>query len=152
MVITEKRTPKEISFYDACLLSHIDGADISDKDWDWGIYFGIPDGAKSIDDCEDSYDKFCFILSLNLKCEGIVPDWYTPCDVCGFIEAHRKVFDRFIEEANREGYRPSDFDEPLIASEDKGYYEVYMGTMENLIAGNYAESDYEKLVRYLCEE
>ena len=151
MIQTKKPLPEKISFFDACRYNQIDGADICDEDWDWGIFLSCPDEGD-IDKLDDAYDKFCLILCLNLTCQCVVQDWYTPCDVCSFIEKHRKAFDRFMEEENREGCRPSDYPEPLKADEDKGYYEVYMGTMENLIAGNYPEGDYEKLIRYLMEE
>ena len=151
MIQTKKPLPEKISFFDACRYNQIDGADICDEDWDWGIFLSCPD-ESDIDKLDESYDKFCLILCLNLKCRGIVHDWYTPCDVAHFIEENRKAFDRFMDEENKEGYRPKDYKEPLRWDEDGGYLEVYMGTMENLIAGNYAEGDYAKLIQYLLEE
>ena len=151
MLTTKRETPKEISFFDACRLNQVDGSDICDNDWDWGIFLSCPD-ESDIDELDEAYDKFCLILCLNLKCKGIVHNWYTPCDVAHFIEEHRKAFDRFMDEENKEGYRPKDYDKPLKWDEDGGYLEVYMGTMENLIAGNYCESDYAKLIQYLMEE
>ena len=150
MIQTKKALPETVSFFEACRYEQIDGADISDDDWDWGIFLSCPDKGD-IEELEDPYDKFCLILCLNLTCKGINHGWYTPCNVAGFIEANRKAFDRFMDEENAEGYRPMDYEEPLKADEDGGYFEVYMGTMENLIAGNYSESDYAKLIGYLLE-
>lgn len=147
---TAPKGKKTITFYEACKFAGMDGADISDRDWDWGIFLGIPE-AETIKECEDGYDRFCLLLALNLHCEGIVRDWYTPCDVCAFIEAHRKTFERFFNEENREGYRPMDYNSPK-ATEDKGYYEAFMQPMESLIAGNYTDEDYEKLVNLLLKE
>lgn len=152
MIRTEIPKPKEpMTFWEACKANSVDGCDICDADWDWGIYLGIPE-AKSLKECEDDYDRFCLLLALNLECEKFQSDWYSVCKVSAFIEQHRKAFDRFCEEENRVGYRPSDYPEPLKADEDHGYCEVYMGTMENLIAGNYCDSDYEKLVSYILGE
>lgn len=151
MIQTHTPQPERMSFWEACKLAGVDGSDICDRDWDWGIFLGIPE-AKSLEECEDGYDRFCLLLALNLHCTELRTDWYTVCDVCDFIEANRKAFDRFLEEANREGYRPSDYEGHLNANEDKGYYEVYMQSMECLIAGNYALEDYEKLIRYILED
>lgn len=151
MLKTRIKEPKTLSFFDACRLQGIDGSDICDKDWDWGIFLSCPD-ENDVEKLDDAYDKFCLLLCLNLECEGIRPDWYTPCNVCEFIEAHRKTFDSFLEKENREGYRPSDYPKPLKANEDEGYFEVYMESMENLIAGNYCDSDYEELVQMLLNE
>ena len=140
--------PEETTLQQALMANNMDGCDITDYDWDWGIYLGLPE-AKSIEDCKDGYDMFCLLLCLNIKTKGIKTDWYTPCGVCAFIEENRKAFDKFLNEENREGYRPCDYRKPLKADEDEGYYDVYMRSMECLIAGNYADKDYYKLVKYL---
>ena len=152
MAITTKAPElKETSLYEALLANRMDGCDICDNDWDWGIFLSLPDG-DSVESCEDGYDKFCMLLCLNLRCKGIKHNWYTPCNVAGFIEEHRAVFEEFFNEENREGYRPSDYEGPLKANEDKGYFEAFMEPMESLIAGNYCESDYDKLVAMLLAE
>lgn len=150
-LITTAPESKEITFYEACMNIKTDGADISDRDWDWGIYLGLPSEARTLEKCEDGYERFCLLLAFNLHCKGIVSDWYTPCDVCGFIEAHRKTFEKFFNEENIEGYRPKDYGSPK-ADEDKGYFEAFMQPMECLLAGNYAESSYDKLVDMLLKE
>ena len=147
-MITKTSQAKETSLYKALVASNMDGCDICDNDWEWGIYLGIPE-AKSVDKCEDGYDKLCLLLVLNLNTTGIKRDWYTPCDVCAFVEKNRKAFDKFLEEENREGCRPSDYDHKLRANKDDGYYEVYMESLEQLIAGNYSDGNYDKLVGYL---
>lgn len=151
MIQTKEPLPQRVSFFATCRFNQIDGADICDEIWDWGIFLSCPDKGD-VADLDDAYDKFCLILCLNLTCKKFVPDFYTPCNVCEFIEAHRKTFDAFLEEENREGFRPSDYPKPLNSNQDEGYYEVYMLSMENLIAGNYADSDYEKLVNMLLAE
>ena len=150
-MITKKPKLMEMSLYAALKNKEMDGCDICDNDWDWGIYLGFPEDVDSVEECKEPYDAFCLLLALNLKTKVVRPDWYTPCNVCEFIEENRKAFDKFMNEENREGYRPKDYEEPLKANEDDGYYEVYMATMENLIAGNYSDSDYEKLVKYLTK-
>ena len=147
-MITKAPEPKTTTLYEALVANKLDGCDICDNDWDWGIYLGIPE-AKSIEDCEDAYDKFTLLLALNLKTKGLRSNWYTPCDVSGFIEEHREVFENFFNEENREGYRPMDYEGPLKADEDEGYYEAFMLPMESLIAGNYCDEDYERLVSLL---
>ena len=149
-IVTKAPKLSDVSFYEAMRSAGMDGCDICDVDWDWGIYLGVPE-AGSLDECEDSYDKLMLLFCLNIRCKEVRPDWYSPCYVAAFVEENRAAFDKFLEEENREGYRPSDYDAPLKADEDEGYYEVYMQSMECLIAGNYCESDYEKLVRYLTE-
>ena len=151
-ILTKAPELKDSSLYGALIANKMDGCDICDEDWDWGIYLGIPSDVKSIDDCEDGYDKFCLLLCLNLKTKGIRPDWYTPCNVCGFIEEHRAVFEEFFNRESQEGYRPSDYDHKLKADEDKGYFEAFMEPMESLIAGNYCDSDYEELVKRLLAD
>lgn len=139
-----------MSFYDAMRVFKLDGCDITDPVWDWGVYLAKPE-ALSLKSARDPYDKFLLILALNLQFDQYVPDWYSPCRVCEFIEANRQAFDKFLDEENQEGCRPSDYSEPLRSNEDEGYFEVYMQSMEGLIAGQYSEGGYAKLVKYLTE-
>lgn len=150
-LLTSAPKPKETSLYEALLANRMDGCDICDLDWDWGIYLGLPE-AESIEACEDGYDKFCLLLALNLTTKGIVPEGYTPCNVCAFIEAHRATFEAFLNDQNRGGCRPCDYPGTLKADEDKGYYEVFMESVEQLIAGMYANEAYEELVEMLLAE
>lgn len=152
MILTKPEIPEEISFWQACKYNNLDGADICDTDWDWGIYLGFPENADSLEECEDGYDRFCLMLALNLKCKNLRQNWYTPCNVCGFIEAHRQTFEDFFNRKNREGYRPSDYEGPLKADEDDGYYEAFMQPLESMLAGNYCDEDYEELVKMILAE
>ena len=129
---------------EALTAAGIDGCDVCDEDWDWGIYVPLPEEGS-----DDPYDRFCAMLCDNLHTNALNLDWYTPVDACRFVESHRAAFDRFLNEANREGCRPCDFDKPLKSDEDRGYHEVYMDSLEQLIAGNYPNEDYEILVGYL---
>ena len=125
-----------------------EGFDIGDKEWDWGIYFGCPRDfhtGKDPDGNDDYYDNLMLLFALNIKCYKLQPTWYTVCGVGEFIKENLKVFKKFFNKHNREGYRPKDYKEADDPTVDAGFYEAYMQPMESLIAGNYSYSDYKEL-------
>ena len=140
-------TPKleNISLYEMIRLTQTEGFDCCDNDWDFGVFMTCE---KSFEDCHDYYDKFMLLLCLNIKCIKYSPKWYSPCDFVSFFEENKEPINKFLNEENREGYRPMDY-KKLDKEEDSGYYEVYFLSFENLINGNYCENDYEKLYKYL---
>ena len=146
-MITKAPQPATVTLYEALRAANMDECDISDFDWDWGNCIVLPE-AKSIEECEDAYEKFILLVALNLKTKAI-ERWYTPCDVCGFIEENRAAFERFFNEENREGYRPKDYEGPLKPDEDEGYFEAFMLPLGSLLNGDYCEDNYEKLVNML---
>lgn len=125
------------------IISFSGGFDICDEDWDWGIYF---DFTK---DSNDSYDKCMEFMAKNIEVIKLKKDWYSPCKVAEFIGNNLEAFKKFFNEENREGYRPMDYENADDRASDDGFFEAYMEGMESLIAGNYTDSDYEKLLKYL---
>lgn len=134
------------TIYETLRLCNVNDMDICDDDWDWGICVQCED---NFEQCHDYYDKFMLLFCLNVVCLKFNREWYSPCKVCDFIEQNRKAFDKFLNEENRESCRPMDFTSKLCCDEDNGYYEIYMQSLEQLIAGQYSERQYEKLYKYL---
>lgn len=147
-IVTEIPAPRECSLYEAIIQVNGEGFDICDKDWDWGIYMGCE---RDFNHCKDSdgnpdYYYACMLLfCLNIRCTKIRPEYYSVCRVSDFIKNNIDVFREFFNENNREGYRPMDYKNADDDNKDDGWYEAYMQPMESLIAGNYCQSDYEKL-------
>lgn len=144
-MITETPKLENFSLYEMIMATGGEGFDCCDIDWDFAVFMTCE---KTFEDCHDYYDKFMLLLCLNVQCEKYKEQWYSPCDFVSFFEANKKAINRFLNEENREGYRPKDY-KHLDKNEDSGYYEVYFLSFENLINGNYCESDYEKLYKYL---
>ena len=144
-MITETPKLEDRSIYEVLMFNQQEDMDICDDIFDWGSNIGCK---KSFEDCEDYYDRLMLLFCLNIKCKRYNRDWYSCCKICEFIEANKEVFDNFMEEENREEYRPSFYGTP-ITSDDEDFYDLYLTTFESLIIGNYAESDYEKLYKAL---
>lgn len=144
-MITETPKLENLSLYEMIMKTGGNGFDCCDNDWDFGVFMTCE---KSFEDCRDYYDKFMLLLCLNIKCLKYNPKWYSPCDFVSFFEENKEPINKFLNEENREGYRPKDH-KNLDKDKDTGYYEVYFMSFENLINGNYCESDYEKLYKYL---
>ena len=75
------------------------------------------------------------------------PNWYSTCYISEYIKKNIVAFNRFMNEENDEKFQPQHYEE----IDDETFYDLYLNTFENLVAGNYADEDYEKLLRYLKE-
>ena len=148
------------SLYEVLKLQGHEDTDICDDIWDWcsNLGYGSYDSFEEIDNhfgkdnIEGYYFKFILLCCLNIKVVKPQPQWYTVCKVSEFIDNNRKAFDKLMNEVNRDGFRPKDYDH-FIEKDDKEelFYDVYMRTFENLIIGNYSDNDYKKLVKYLLK-
>lgn len=136
------------SIYETLRMCGHSDMDFCDNDWDFCVNMGCE---NTFEECRDYYDKFMLLLCLNIKCLKVNEKWYSPCDFVSFFEENKEAINKFLNEENREGFRPKDY-KNLKPNEDSGYYEVYFMSFENLINGNYYESDYEKLYKLLKKE
>lgn len=145
------KTPKleYKSLYEVLMLTGHEDMDICDSVFDWGSNMGC---YKSFEDCNDYYDKLMLLFCLNITCTKVNEKWYSCCDISRFISEHQDTFDKFMNEENREGYRPQDYSHKLDYEKDEDFYDLYLNTFESLIIGNYAESDYQKLYEMLIKE
>ena len=151
---------EEKSLYEVLKLVSQEDTDICDDIWDWcsNLGYGGYDSFEEIDNHygkdnpDGGYYKFILLCCLNIKVKKYQPKWYTVCYVSKFIDENRAAFDKFMNERNREGYRPKDFKGKIDIDDDEElFYEVYMQTFENLIIGNYCDSDYLELFNYLIQ-
>ena len=147
-MITETPNLENKTLYEIFGMMDVEGFDICDDIWDWGIYIGCP---RTFKECGDDYYEKCMLLfCLNIVCKKVQKDWYSICLVSKFIDENRDAFDKFMNEENREEYTPKYYDHKLeIEDPEEDFYDVYMGTMESLIAGNYSDRQYKKLYEYL---
>ena len=122
------------------------GLDISDNTFDWGAYIEFTDEPNEE---IDWYNEFCKEIAQRTEVVHINQDWYSPCKVSEMIVANMDAFKKFFNEENREGYRPMDYENADDSTSDDGFYEAYLQGLESLLVGNYAEEDYEKLVKLL---
>lgn len=122
------------------------GFDITDDIWDWGNYFETP---RNFKECEnDYYNLLMWHFANNIEIVKYQEDWYSICKVSEFIYKNIKAFNKFMNEENREGYRPNEYEE--IESADDGLMvDIYLPTFENLINGNYSDDGYKKICEYL---
>ena len=151
MLVTQAPKYEGLSLYEYLKLTGHEDCDIGDEIWDLGtnLGYGGYDSFEEIDKAfKDPNDRWYFKLILlfcwNIKVVKPQPNWYTVCDVCGFIEANKEAWDQFLNEENREGYRPMDY-KHLDPNKDDGYFEVYMQSFEQLCIGNYSDRQYGKL-------
>lgn len=150
MQIEIKEKP-QMSLFDTLRLAGSDGCDICDDIYDWGTYLGCP---ESWEKCSDYYEKCMLLFALNLTCLKYNDQAYSICKVTEFIWRNREPFERFMNEENKLEYTPRYWQkkgETIDPDEDGIFYDVYMETFESLLIGNYSESDYQKLFKYLTE-
>ena len=124
------------------------GFDIADDIWDWGNYFETP---RNFKECKnDYYNLLMWHFANNIEIVKYQQDWYSICKVSEFIYKNIKAFNQFMNEENRDDYRPNEYEE--IESVDDGLMvDIYLPTFENLINGNYSDDDYKKLCEYLIK-
>lgn len=123
------------------------GFDIAADIFDWGVYFETPQPNKA----EDYYGKLMVFFAEHIEMKNYRKDWYSICEIEKFIMEYLEQFTKFMDEENKEDYRPSNY-EPLKDIEDYLMYDIYIPTLESLIVGNYSEQDYKKLYKYLTGE
>ena len=114
------------------------GLDICDDIWDWGNYFEV-DG-----DSTDYYNKVMQFFAMGIEVLKYEPNWYTVCDVAGFILKNKVAFDNFMNEVNNDNFKPRN-NEKLCSVDDYVMFEVYIATFQELLNGNYSEDDYKLL-------
>lgn len=122
----------------------IDGIDIGDDVFDFVTHI---DCHIKKGDCQDNYDKCMRYLCTQLELSNYKPNWYSNCYISEYIKKNIVAFDRFMNEENEEKFQPQNYDD----IDDETFYDLYLNTFENLVVGNYADEDYEKLLRYLKE-
>lgn len=120
------------------------GFDICDETFDWGTYFY----ADFEEEKGDSYNDLMCLFAEEIVCIKYKKDYYSICQVSQFILSYKEAFDRFMNEENNEFYKPKNYDNITM---NDGDFEIYLLTFENLIIGNYSNSDYEKLYNYIIE-
>lgn len=131
-----------ITLYELFQLCDIESTDIGDDVYDWCENFSCyTDKSK----CKEYYDKLMRFFAIKIECDRYRPNWYSNCFVSNFIRENIEVFTKFLNEENIEGHRPMDYaNEPM---DDELFYDLYMGSMRFLIAGEYSEKQYEKLFK-----
>lgn len=128
-----------------CIKENHCGLDIADNIWDWGNYFECEyyEG-----DCYDYYDKLMHLFAEHIDVVKYSEDWYTICDISGFIWENLNAFSKFMNAANNENFQP--YIQGVCESiEDYRMFELYIATFQELLNGNYCDSDYELLYNYL---
>lgn len=135
-----------ITLYELFDICSLNDTDIADNTYDFIVNFAchIKRG-----DCQDSYDKVMRYFATKIELDKFDVDRPTlaHCFINEFIKANLTAFNKFMEDNNREGYRVSDYD--LVDEESDLWYDIYFGTFNNLVIGNYSESQYKDLLALL---
>lgn len=124
--------------------------DIADNIWDWGNYFESEVNLL-VEEDYDYYDKLMYLFAENIDVIKCNYDWYTVCDVSGFIWKNLNAFSKFMNAANNENFQPC-IQGVCESVDDYLMLDIYIATFQELINGNYCEEDYEKLFYYLGGE
>ena len=123
-----------------------DGLDIADDIYDWVNYYDF-----STEEQEEDYyyyNEICKLFAMNIKVIDYRPKYYTICDITSFIKENIKAFTKFMNEQNREDFRPANYTEDEL-KDDELFYDLYLGTFASLINGYYSEKSYSTLYHYL---
>ena len=126
-----------------------EGYDVADDIFDWATNYDYDI------DLEDYYGKALDLMASEIEVVKIQPKWYTICKFSEFIEKYQDVFDKFFNEENKEVYTPKYACKELgvdrLNKDMEEFYDIYLNSLESLIAGNYCESDYKKLYEMLSK-
>ena len=128
---------------------HNGGFDICDKTWDWGTYF---ESQEQPTKDMDGYDKVMYVFASNIEFIQFNKDWFSPCDVDGFIRKNISIFNKFLNETMQEDYTPKGFVKKYGKIDGEDFYDVYMTPFEHLINGNFAYEDYDRLIEIIREK
>lgn len=135
-----------MKFIEQVKLHNGTGFDICDNTMD-SIYVCL-DCYTSESELNDDYDRFCYWLASNLEIERAVEQQYSTLMVCRvyeLVDAHYDTFVEFCKEHNAERY--------LMNKADKNdNIEIAMRTLQNMIPGNYSESDYKDFMALIESE
>lgn len=123
----------------------IDGIDIGDDVYDFVTHI---DCHIKKGECKDNYDKCMRYLCTQLELSCYRPNWYSNCYISEYIKKNIDAFTKFMDEENDEKFKPKNYED----IDDEMFYDLYLNTFENLVVGNYADQDYEKLLNYLKGE
>lgn len=131
------------------------GVDVGDVDWDWEAYFSCKNPDDESEEFVDAYDSFMYLLGeltpvTRIRADEDSKSYFVIADFSGMLWNHREVFEKFFNEQNRVGYRPCDYP-GCRYDEDSGFYEAFMMPLTGLMAGVYAEEDYQELYETLMQ-
>ena len=136
----------KITLYELFTLCNIDSTDIADNTFEFVVNFACnTDKSK----CKDYYDKLMRLFATQIECNNFEVGSYTlaHCEIKEFIERNIDAFSNFMNEFNKEGYRPCDYS--VVEKESDLWYDLYIATFNNLVVGMYYEYQYEKLFKLL---
>ena len=136
----------KLNLYEAITTLKVD-KDICDNIFDYLNYFTC----SKENEAYDNYDLLMIYFAKHIQVLSI-NDIAICCDISNFINKHKRVFDKFMNEENREQYTPKWFKKTfnqIVKIDDEEFYDLYMMTFSSLINGNYSDRQYKKLLDYL---
>lgn len=124
----------KITLYELFTLCDITETDIADNTYDFMVNFSCH---LKKGQCHDNYALLMRRFATLIDCTAfdIESPTLAHCDIVKFIKDNIEIFDEFMLKHNKEEFQPS----PLIEDESEVWYDVYMGTFENLVIGNYSD-------------
>lgn len=121
-----------------------DGFDIGDNTFDYGVYFGYSFNSN------DYFDKTLELIASKMDLIKYQPNWYSICDITGFIDKNREVLDEFMSMVYRDEYTPKYICEKegieKIDTDTEEFCDIYIDLLFNdIVIGNLTDSDYKIL-------
>lgn len=118
--------------------------DITDDIFDYLNYFYCD--TDNVLANSDDYDKVQRWLGENIEAIRGDKDIIV-CKISEFIDSNRDIFDTFLNQVYKEKYQPRNME--YIAKDSEDFYDYYMVMFSDLINGNFATSDYTKLLKII---
>lgn len=128
-----------------------DGFDIGDNIFDYGVYFGYTFNSNDYD------DKVLELMASKIDLIKYNPSWYSTCNITGFIDKHRSIFDNFMSMVYRDEYTPEylckKYNLKQINKDTELFYSIYIELLFNdIVIGNLTDSEYKILYEMFLNE
>ena len=132
------------TLYELFTLCGITETDIADNTYDFAVNFSCH---LKKGQCHDNYDLLMRRFATQIECDKFDVDSTSMahCDIYGFIKKYLNQFNVFMNEYNRDGYRPIEYED----IDDETFYDLYFETFQSLVVGNYSDEAYGRLLHLM---
>lgn len=132
----------ELSLYDTSIFIDDDCFDICDGIFDYAVAFSVPYD----NELNDYYDKVLNYMAHNIICvKG--GGTYKTCKISEFMDAHRKAFDKWMNNNYDERWQPQNLE--IATIDDEEFYDIYIDLFNLIVCGGLSEEAYKELYEYL---
>lgn len=146
---------RQVTLYELIAQNDFCGFDLCDE-YDNACFMECK---KNWEDCDDYIDATWLLLAINVYSPGH-REPYTPIDLARFIQETEPLWCKYLNEVNREEYRPENFGVDGITVKipydgsvnGHSFHMTYMQEFWELLRGNVSETVYRKFFEIFADK